>query len=214
MLQENISKGQRVEEFKVELLINEQWITVGQGTTIGYKRLLRFSETTAEEVRITIEKCRRTAEIMRTGLFLCPELGSNSYSVKEYFSSPAWETPGNNGKKIFDNDIETVWRSQDMQPMIVDLTKTTEIKGFSYIPADRVTGEGTITKYRIYTSCDGNTWEQDGGDKEFENIRNNPTAQNIRFSSPKETRFVKIEPLETTDNSGTYTIAEFGVIIK
>ena len=92
--------------------------------------------------------------------------------------------------------------------------ETKKIKGFAYVPADRVNGEGTITKYRIYTSLDGETWEQDGGDREFENIRNNPTAQNIRFESPRDIRFIKIEPTETTDNNGTYTIAEFGVIIK
>ncbi|MBR5848254.1 MAG: alpha-L-fucosidase [Bacteroidaceae bacterium] len=214
MLQENIAKGQRVEKFKVELLIDGQWITVGRGTTIGYKRLLRFSETTAEEVRITIEESRRTAEILRTGLFMCPELGANSNNAKEYFSSSAWATPGNDGRRIFDNDIETVWRSKDMQPLTIDLTETKNIKGFAYVPAGKVNGEGTITKYRLYTSLDGETWEQDGGDREFENIRNNPTAQNIRFASARNVRFIKIEPTETTDNSGTYTVAEFGVIIK
>ena len=214
MLQENIAKGQRVEKFKVELLINGQWITVGRGTTIGYKRLLRFSETTAEKVRITVEECRRTAEILRTGLFLCPELGTNSKSTKEYFSSSAWQTPGCNGKKIFDNDIETVWTSKDMQPLVVDLTETTNIKGFAYVPAEKVNGEGTITKYRIYTSVDGNQWQQEGDDREFENIRNNPIAQNIRFEKAQNIRFLKIEPLGTTDNKGIYSIAEFGVIIK
>ncbi|MBQ5664007.1 MAG: alpha-L-fucosidase, partial [Bacteroidaceae bacterium] len=91
MLQENIAKGQRVEKFKVELLINGQWVTVGRGTTIGYKRLLRFSETVADEIRVTIEGCRRKAEILQVGLFYCPGLGTNSTnSMKEYFSSSAW----------------------------------------------------------------------------------------------------------------------------
>ena len=214
MLQENIAKGQRVEKFKVELLINGQWMTVGRGTTIGYKRLLRFSETTAEEIRVTIEECRRTAEILQVGLFHCPELGANSGIAKEYFSSSAWQTPGNDSKMIFDNDDETLWRSKDMQPLIVDLTETKKIKGFSYIPCGEVNGAGTITKYRIYTSIDGNTWKQDGGDKEFDNIRNNPIAQNVRFEKEQEVRFLKFEPIETTDNNGTYTIAGLGVIIN
>ncbi len=214
MLQENIAKGQRVEKFKVELLINGQWITVGRGTTIGYKRLLRFSATTAEEVRITIEECRRTAEIMNVGLFHCPELGANSNNAKEYFSSSAWIIPGGDGKRIFDNDVETLWWGKGMQPLIIDLTETTNIKGFAYVPAEKVNGEGTITKYRIYTSADGNQWKQEGGDKEFDNIRNNPIAQNVRFDEPRKIRFLKIEPLETTDNNGTFSVAEFGVIIK
>ena len=214
MLQENIAKGQRVEKFRVELLINGQWMTVGRGTTIGYKRLLRFSATAAEEIRVTVEECRRTSEILQVGLFYCPELGANSSSVKEYFSSSAWQTPGNDGKKIFDNDVETIWKSKSMQPLIIDLTETKSVKGFSYVPANNVNGEGTIIKYRIYTSIDGNLWEQDGGDREFENIRNNPIAQNVRFEKERNLRYLKIEPIETNDNNGTYTVAEFGVILS
>ena len=213
MLQENIAKGQRVEKFKVELLINGQWMTVGRGTTIGYKRLLRFSETAAEKVRVTIEECRCTAEIQQIGLFYCPELGTNSNVVKDYFSSSAWIAPGNDGKNIFDNDVETVWRSKDMQPLVIDLTESNKIKGFSYVPVNSVNATGTITKYRIYTSVDGNLWEQDGGEREFDNIRNNPIAQNVRFEKERNVRFLKLEPIETTDNSGIYTVADFGIII-
>lgn len=214
MLQENIANGQRVEKFKVELLIDGQWMTVGRGTTIGYKRLLRFSATTAEEVRITIEECRRTVEILRVGLFYCPELGANSNKAKEYFSSSAWVVLGNDGKKIFDNDVETLWKSKDMQPLIIDLTETIKIKGIAYVPVEEVNGEGVITKYRVYTSLDGQKWQQEGGDREFENIRNNPISQNVLFEKEKNVRFLKIEPIETTDNNGTYTVAEFGVILS
>jgi alpha-L-fucosidase len=213
MLQENIAKGQRVEKFKVELLIDGQWVVVGKGTTVGYKRLLRFSETAAEEVRVTIEECRRTAEIMRVGLFYCPELGANSNKAKEYFSSSAWVTLGNDGKKIFDNDVETVWKSKDMQPLIIDLTEVIKIKGVAYVPVEKVNGEGVITKYRVYTSLDGQTWQLEGNDREFENIRNNPIAQNVWFEKELDVRFLKIEPIETNDNNGTYSVAEFGVIL-
>ena len=213
MLQENITKGQRVEKFKVELLVNGQWITVGRGTTIGYKRLLRFSECVADKVRVTIEECRRTAEIMQIGLFYCPELGTNSFVTKDYFSSSAWIAPGNDGKKIFDNDVETIWKSKDMQPLVIDLIEVNKIKGFSYVPVNNVNATGTITKYRIYTSIDGDIWEQVGSEKEFDNIRNNPIAQNVRFEKERDVRFLKIEPIETIDDSGIYTIADFGIII-
>jgi hypothetical protein len=175
--------------------------------------LLRFSETVADEILVTVEECRRAAEILQVGLFHCPELGANRGNVKEYFSSSAWQTPGNDGRKIFDNDLETLWESKDMQPLIIDLTETKNIKGFSYVPSNNVNGEGTITKYRIYTSVDGTLWQQNGGDREFENIRNNPIAQNVRFEKELDVRFLKIEPIETNDNNGTYSVAEFGVIL-
>ena len=42
MLQEDITKGQRIEAFTVEALTDNSWKEVAKGTTIGYKRLLRF----------------------------------------------------------------------------------------------------------------------------------------------------------------------------
>ena len=44
MLQEDISRGQRVEKFSVEVRVNGEWKLVAEGSTIGYKRLLRFPD--------------------------------------------------------------------------------------------------------------------------------------------------------------------------
>jgi alpha-L-fucosidase len=60
---------------------------------------------------------------------------------------------------------------------------------------------------------DGQTWQLEGNDREFENIRNNPIAQNVWFEKELDVRFLKIEPIETNDNNGTYSVAEFGVIL-
>ncbi len=214
MVQENIAKGQRVEAFRVELLINGQWVTVGDATTIGYKRLLRFPATEAEKVRLTIISARKTAEISRIGLFYCPELDSNDANAKEHISSSSWKIAGGDGKQMFDNDVQSIWQSADMQPVVVDMQQELAINGFAYVPAERVGAEGVVTKYRIYSSADADTWMPIGGDREFENIRNNPITQNVRFATPLKARYIKFEPLETTDNSGKFTVAEFGVIIK
>ena len=214
MVQENIAKGQRVESFKVELLIGGQWIEMGNGTTIGYKRLLRFPATDAEKVRLTIVSTRKTAEILRVGLFYCPELDGSNASAKEYISSSSWKIGEGNSKQLFDNDVKSVWKSTDMQPLVIDMKQPIAISGFAYVPAEVVGAEGVVTKYRIYTSTDAASWTQIGGDREFENIRNNPIAQNVRFDAPANARYLKFEPLETTDNSSIFSAAEFGVIVK
>ena len=214
MVQENIAKGQRVESFKVELLIGGQWIEMGNGTTIGYKRLLRFPATDAEKVRLTIVSTRKTAEILRVGLFYCPELDGSNAAAKEYISSSSWKIGEGNGKQLFDNDVKSVWKSKDMQPLVIDMKQPIAINGFAYVPAEAVGAEGVVTKYRIYTSADAASWTQIGGDREFENIRNNPIAQNVRFDAPANARYLKFEPLETTDNSSIFSAAEFGVIVK
>ena len=214
MVQEDIAKGQRVESFKAELLIGGQWIEIGRGTTIGYKRLLRFPATEAEKVRVTIESTRRTAEISRIGLYYCPELDGTASATKEYISSSSWSIADGTGKRLFDNDIRSIWKSADMQPIVVNMGQELAISGFTYVPAETVGAEGVVTKYRIYVSNDAAAWTQMDGEREFENIRNNPIAQNVRFEAPVKARYIKFEPTETTDNNGTFTVAEFGAIIK
>jgi alpha-L-fucosidase len=214
MVQEDIAKGQRVESFKAELLIGGQWIEIGRGTTICYKRLLRFPATDAEKVRVTIESTRRTAEISRIGLYYCPELDGTASATKEYISSSSWSIADGTGKRLFDNDIRSIWKSADMQPIVVNMGQELAISGFTDVPAETVGAEGVVTKYRIYVSNDAAVWTQMGGEREFENIRNNPIAQNVRFETPVKARYIKFEPTETTDNNGTFTVAEFGAIIK
>ena len=69
MLQEDISKGQRVEKFIIEAQAGEQWDTIATGTTIGYKRLIRFPEVRADEVRLTIVSARARPYISTFSLF-------------------------------------------------------------------------------------------------------------------------------------------------
>jgi alpha-L-fucosidase len=69
MLQEDISRGQRVEKFIIEALSGEQWDTIATGTTIGYKRLLRFPEIKADEIRLTIVSSRATPNISTFALY-------------------------------------------------------------------------------------------------------------------------------------------------
>lgn len=54
VLQENIRSGQRVRSFKVFAQRNESWTPIAEGTTIGYKRILRFAKTEADKVKIEL----------------------------------------------------------------------------------------------------------------------------------------------------------------
>ena len=72
LLQEDIQKGQRVEVFKVEGLIDGNWTKLAEGTTIGYKRLLRFDDVAPEKIRITIIETRFSANIKEIGAYYAP----------------------------------------------------------------------------------------------------------------------------------------------
>ena len=74
LLQEDIRRGQRVERFTVEAFVDGAWRVVTEGTTIGYKRMLRFEECAAERIRVTINECRATANISNVALFCAAEI--------------------------------------------------------------------------------------------------------------------------------------------
>ena len=74
MLQEHIKIGQRVEEFVLEAWDGRNWNEFAKGTTIGYKRLLRFDDVTAKKVRLKITRSRVCPTISNFGLFYAPPI--------------------------------------------------------------------------------------------------------------------------------------------
>jgi alpha-L-fucosidase len=72
LLQEEIRVGQRVEEFALEAWDGNSWRPFAAGTTIGYRRLLRFPEVTTGRVRLTIRKSRTSPTLSAFGLFKLP----------------------------------------------------------------------------------------------------------------------------------------------
>lgn len=79
-LQENIRNGQHVEKFRVEAQQEGEWKTVVSGTTIGYKRLIRFGAISARYLRLVIEQSRADTYLAELGLY---------QQLPEVFSEPA-----------------------------------------------------------------------------------------------------------------------------
>jgi alpha-L-fucosidase len=69
LLQENLRVGQRVESFVLEYKAGDEWKVATKGTTIGYKRLLRFAPVNASEVRLKIISSRLNPAIAEIGLY-------------------------------------------------------------------------------------------------------------------------------------------------
>jgi alpha-L-fucosidase len=78
LLQEYIALGQRIHAFTLEVERNGVWDLVTQGTTIGYKRILRFTSVKASKVRITFETNAPCLTISNLGIYnatsVIPEL--------------------------------------------------------------------------------------------------------------------------------------------
>ena len=74
MLQEQITAGQRIEEFYVDAWTGSEWKEIARATTVGYKRLLRFPEVTAAKVRVRITRSRVCPTLLSFGLFHAPDV--------------------------------------------------------------------------------------------------------------------------------------------
>ncbi|MGK9477770.1 alpha-L-fucosidase [Melioribacter sp. OK-6-Me] len=72
MLQENILEGQRIEKFSLEYWDENHWKKFAEGTTVGYKRLFKFSPVTTSKVRIIIERSRTNPTLSTFGLYISP----------------------------------------------------------------------------------------------------------------------------------------------
>lgn len=71
MLQEYIALGQRIESFKVECRSsdNQPWVETAEGTTIGYKRILRWKPCPATAVKVTVKRSRACPVINNVELY-------------------------------------------------------------------------------------------------------------------------------------------------
>ena len=69
VLQEAIALGQRVQAWAVEAQVDGSWKAVGEGTTIGYKRILTCSPTTTTRVRVRITKARACPTLATVGVY-------------------------------------------------------------------------------------------------------------------------------------------------
>jgi alpha-L-fucosidase len=73
MLQEYILAGQRIEKFNIDAWDGSRWNKISEGTTVGYKRLLRLPSVTTDKVRLNIEQSRTSPTLRSFGLFKMPD---------------------------------------------------------------------------------------------------------------------------------------------
>ncbi|MEO6915300.1 MAG: alpha-L-fucosidase [Chitinophagaceae bacterium] len=71
-LQENIAVGQRIEHFILEYKHDNEWKQLAEGTTVGYKRLIRFAPVTAGKVRLRILSSRLNPTVSEIGFYKQP----------------------------------------------------------------------------------------------------------------------------------------------
>lgn len=215
LIQEDISKGQRIEGFTVEAFTKGAWRPVGEGTTVGYKRLLRFSDTPAEKVRVTITGTRGDANITNIGLYYAdPLVDKEAKVILSDVPTEGWKTVGSDASAAIDGKQETVWKADALTPVTVDMGKDVEVAGFSYAPTLEEDLTGTIYKYNFYVSTDGKNWTKCDAAGEFSNIMHNPVPYFVRFGQKYTARYFKLEPTAEINGKAVTTVGEIGILTK
>jgi alpha-L-fucosidase len=74
LIQEYIPFGQRVKSFTVDAWVNGEWKKVTEGTTIGYKRILRFNTVKATKLRLTINDAKSSPLISNLEIYDAPQI--------------------------------------------------------------------------------------------------------------------------------------------
>ncbi len=69
ILRENIADGQRVKNFKVEILEGKTWREVARSGTIGARKILVFPKTNARKIRVTVLEKKMEVESLVVEVF-------------------------------------------------------------------------------------------------------------------------------------------------
>ena len=196
LLQEDIAHGQRVEDFTVEARVGGTWQQLGKGTTVGYKRMLRFPAVEADAIRLTIGQTRLEANIANVAAYYAEQ-------VAEGQAQASW------------NDLlRDGWKKMSNQPLVIDLGKEVTLKGFTYAPLNEQAKPTMAYRYKFYVSLDGSNWKEVPCNGEFSNIMHNPLPQTVLFGQKARARFIKLEATTPEASPAVVALEEIGVSLS
>ncbi len=192
MLKEDIGKGQRAEVFRIDGFIDNEWIKLAEGTTIGYKRLLKFDDCAPSKIRLSIIEARDKVNIAHIGAYRAPAIAATADTLL--------------------SDIQKdKWRVVTKSPLIVDLGETVAVKGFSYSPKPN---RESVFKYAFSVSEDGKNWKEISN-SQFTDIKNNPSTQFVRFKESSTASFVKFETISGAEGGKPgIGVDQLGILVK
>ena len=69
IIQENIKKGERIRQYKIEAKINGKWKTVCQGESVGHKRIEKLNSIETDMLRLTILESIEQPDIINFSVY-------------------------------------------------------------------------------------------------------------------------------------------------
>ena len=195
VLEEDIARGQRVEKFDVEGLIDGQWKVITSGTTIGKKRILTFAPVAPADLRLVVKSSRGPANAELTGAYFVTMPNNEAASVAKYPNAP---TPTRSMALSMGGNIDLVYFRYDTPQ---------DVAGFVYTPTVK-DGCGYMYRYTVMMSNDCNVWEEVETIGEFGNILANPIPQQVIFKQPVKAAYIAVVCTETIGGKFTPNATE------
>jgi alpha-L-fucosidase len=182
LTQEYIRLGQRVKSFTVEAFVSGTWKELVKGTTIGYKRILRFPAVEATKVRFSITGSKGSPVISNIGIYNAPLL-LDAPAIMRNKSGEIAVTTNDIGPYFYytlDGSTPTPQSKKYTGPVPTD--GKVEVKAIAYDPATGKSSPVAFEKFDIprrdwkivgtddekaYAILDGNTsttWHQKSSD--------------------------------------------------
>ena len=127
------------------------------------------------------------------------------------------ETASENGRgtNAVDGNPETFWHTEwtDASPecpheIIIQLSPSATIKGFTYLPRQDQEENGTIRNYEFYVSDDGKDFGKPVKKGEFAPSKDKKT---VTFD-PVKCSFIKLRALSEINDAAWTSVAEIGVV--
>ena len=218
VLGEDISKGQHVEAFTVEGLVDGSWQPLCHGTTIGNKRIITFHDAKPEKLRLKIDSCRGRANIdlfEAYSIALPMELNAELPGYRQ-LSPTEWSVVSASGSigeayKTFDDTDKSFWTSFEAsgeKHITIDMKRTYPIAAFAYCLRGDGKLDGTPMHYRLEVSTDGRNWTELQAPGEFSNIVNNPIEQRVYFPEAVDARYFRFTALDEIEGRDYITIGD------
>lgn len=223
VLAEDLSHGQRVEEFEIEARDpSGKWIPVAEGTTVGMKRILLFPDMIADALRVNVKSSRAQDYLLPLEAYAIALPAESNIDLPGYkkVSTEGWNVVSADGDRnsvamIFDGDANSFWTSSNskgQKAITIDMNSNVPVAGFTYSPRGTEDKSGTIYHYRFEISNDGKEWRDCSTSGEFSNIAYNPIEQKVYFPSPVIGRYFRLTALDEIEGRDFVTIGEIGII--
>ena len=151
-LKEDIAKGQRISGFKIEVETNGRWVPYGEGSTVGYRRLIQGQPVEAQKIRVTITGSQATPILTNFSVYKTPstiekndgyplglEYHSNTTADKE---GTTWynESEGIRGTSMWTNkkDAKVTYRFTGTKAYIVSTVDPSHGEMSVYVDGQKV----------------------------------------------------------------------------